>query len=927
VDSAGDVYVAFLSNGVVFESSRSLQDFGDVNLAATSASIALPFTFDSPGTLGSTAVLTQGTAGLDFANNGTGTCAANTSYMTGQTCTVNVAFTPQFAGTRFGAAVLKNTSGAVIATGYVQGTGVGPQVDFLPGRQSTIATAPGWTYGVAVDAKGNVFFADNHNGIIYSASPSGGSYSLSTIPTSSLSGPYGLTVDGSGSLYIVDTGNYRVLKETPSAGSYMESTIASFPANGGTAPTGVAVDGSGNVFIVNAVGTLYKETLTAGSYSQSTIPTGVSSAAGVAVDGGGNVFVAINSTNGEILKETPSAGGYVQSVIAVPSGGVPSGVSVDAVGNLYVNYTVTGAPSQLFKETPSAGGYVQTTIPITGLDQPFGVTVDALGNVYIADSAHQRILKLDFADPPNLTFASTAVGSISSDSPQAVTVENIGNADLSFPIPSTGNNPSVATDFTLNSSGDSACPLVGGGSPEPGALAGAASCELSISFTPAVAGTVSGSLVLTDNNLNAAAPGYAAQSIELSGTGTAATPIITWAPPAAITYGTALSTSQLNATASVAGTFTFNPALGTVPPAGTDTLTVTFTPTDSTDYTTASASVSLTVGKATPMITWPTPAPITYGTALSAMQLNATANVPGTLAYSPALGAVVPAGSQILSVVFTPTDTNDYYTASKTVPLTVNKAILIITWHAPAPITYGAALSATQLNATAGVAGTFTYSPALGTVPPAGTDTLTVTFTPTDSTDYTTASASVSLTVGKATPMITWPTPAPITYGTALSATQLNASANVPGSFAYNPAAGTIPPAGTDTLTVTFTPADTKDYATVTASVSLTVSKPTPSFTLSALSASLSVAQNSSGSSTISVTDVGGFTGSVKLSASGMPSGVTASFGTNPTAKTSVLTLKASAKAATGAVSITITGTSGSLTRTTSIALTVVSHK
>jgi streptogramin lyase len=775
VDSAGDVYVAFLSNGVVFESSRSLQDFGDVNLAATSASIALPFTFDSPGTLGSTAVLTQGTAGLDFANNGTGTCAANTSYMTGQTCTVNVAFTPQFAGTRFGAAVLKNTSGAVIATGYVQGTGVGPQVDFLPGRQSTIATAPGWTYGVAVDAKGNVFFADNHNGIIYSASPSGGSYSLSTIPTSSLSGPYGLTVDGSGSLYIVDTGNYRVLKETPSAGSYMESTIASFPANGGTAPTGVAVDGSGNVFIVNAVGTLYKETLTAGSYSQSTIPTGVSSAAGVAVDGGGNVFVAINSTNGEILKETPSAGGYVQSVIAVPSGGVPSGVSVDAVGNLYVNYTVTGAPSQLLKETPSAGGYVQTTIPITGLDQPFGVTVDALGNVYIADSAHQRILKLDFADPPNLTFASTAVGSISSDSPQAVTVENIGNADLSFPIPSTGNNPSVATDFTLNSSGDSACPLVGGGSPEPGALAGAASCELSISFTPAVAGTVSGSLVLTDNNLNAAAPGYAAQSIELSGTGTAATPIITWAPPAAITYGTALSTSQLNATASVAGTFTFNPALGTVPPAGTDTLTVTFTPTDSTDYTTASASVSLTVGKATPMITWPTPAPITYGT--------------------------------------------------------------------------------------------------------------------------------------------------------ALSATQLNASANVPGSFAYNPAAGTIPPAGTDTLTVTFTPADTKDYATVTASVSLTVSKPTPSFTLSALSASLSVAQNSSGSSTISVTDVGGFTGSVKLSASGMPSGVTASFGTNPTAKTSVLTLKASAKAATGAVSITITGTSGSLTRTTSIALTVVSHK
>ena len=72
----------------------------------------------------------------------------------------------------------------------------------------------------------------------------------------------------------------------------------------------------------------------------------------------------------------------------------------------------------------------------------------------------------------------------------------------------------------------------------------------------------------------------------------------------------------------------------------------------------------------------------------------------------------------------------------------------------------------------------------------AGSQTLSVTFTPTDTTDYTTATATVTLTVNKATPTITWATPAAITYGTALSATQLDASSTVAGTFAYTPAVG-----------------------------------------------------------------------------------------------------------------------------------------
>ena len=63
------------------------------------------------------------------------------------------------------------------------------------------------------------------------------------------------------------------------------------------------------------------------------------------------------------------------------------------------------------------------------------------------------------------------------------------------------------------------------------------------------------------------------------------------------------------------------------------------------------------------------------------------------------------------------------------------------------------------------------------------------------------------------TPSIMWTTPSAIPYGTALSNTQLNATANVPGTFAYSPAAGTTLNAGAQTLTATFTPADTNTYS------------------------------------------------------------------------------------------------------------------
>jgi hypothetical protein len=65
----------------------------------------------------------------------------NTAFSVGQTCTFNVTFTPKFAETRNGALVLYDTNGNVIATGYLHGSDVGPQINFLPNAESTVASS------------------------------------------------------------------------------------------------------------------------------------------------------------------------------------------------------------------------------------------------------------------------------------------------------------------------------------------------------------------------------------------------------------------------------------------------------------------------------------------------------------------------------------------------------------------------------------------------------------------------------------------------------------------------------------------------------------------------------------------------------------------------------------------------------------------
>jgi len=472
-----------------------------------------------------------------------------------------------------------------------------------------------------------------------------------------------------------------------------------------------------------------------------------------------------------------------------------------------------------------------------------------------------------------------------------------------------------------------------------GAVSGAATFTTTATTTSTV-----GTYTITPALGTLSAANYAFTFANGTLTVTQATPVVTWANPADLTYGTALGAAQLDATATasgntVPGTFSYTlsdgttPALGAVLSVGQNqTIEVTFTPTDTTDYTNVTTQVgvnvmaatltvraddatkaygdanpvftdtisgfvngdgagvvsgtasltttattaspagdypitaalgtlsaanysfafsngTLTVTVASPVISWADPGDITYGTALGATQLDATASVPGTFSYTladgktAALGAVLAAGqNQTLEVTFTPTDTNDYATITGQVTVNVDPAMLTVKandasriYGAPNPafsdtitgfvngdsgsVVSGIASLTTSTTA-ASVVGSYPITAALGTLSAA---------------NYTFAFQSGTLTVRQAMPVLTWSDPADISYGTALGATQLDATAAVsgnavPGTFSYTladdrtSAAGAVLDAGQNqTLNVTFTPTDAADYMTVTAQVEINV--------------------------------------------------------------------------------------------------------
>jgi uncharacterized protein (TIGR03437 family) len=341
--------------------------------------------------------------------------------------------------------VRKVSPGGIIST--VAGNGnAGFSGDGGPATSASL----NFPQGVAVDAAGNLFIADSQNDRVRKVSPGGiistvagnGSQGFSgdggPATSASLNQPFGVAVDAVGNPFIADTANSRVRKVSPGG---IISTVAGngtsgFSGDGGPAtsaslycPFGVAVDAAGNLFIADTYnyrvrkvspGGIISTVAGNGSLGFFSGDGGPATSAslnwpyGVAVDAAGNLFIA-DYNNYRVRKVSPGGiistvagnGAYKFSGDGGPATSAPlshpSGVAVDAAGNLFIADTYNNRVREV-----TAGGIISTVAgngsqgfsgdggPATSasLNQPFGVAVDAVGNPFIADTANSRVRKV-----------------------------------------------------------------------------------------------------------------------------------------------------------------------------------------------------------------------------------------------------------------------------------------------------------------------------------------------------------------------------------------------------------------------------------------------------------------------------------------------------------------------------------------------------
>jgi len=228
--------------------------------------------------------------------------------------------------------------------------------------------------GVAVDAAGNVYVADNGNNAIKVIAAATGT--TTTIGTG-INSPIGVAVDAAGNVYVANNGENTVRKIP--AGNGPTVIIAS----GFTNIQGVAVDGQGNVyasdFAVNNV-----TEIPVGGGTPFSIGSGITSPAGISADAAGNVYV-IGFDNSEVFK---IAAGTRTTNPLTSYGNQPIGLAVDVSGNIFVS-----SPS--FNQVLEVTGVGLNTVTIgSGFNGPYGLAVDGAGNLYVGDSGNNAVKKI-----------------------------------------------------------------------------------------------------------------------------------------------------------------------------------------------------------------------------------------------------------------------------------------------------------------------------------------------------------------------------------------------------------------------------------------------------------------------------------------------------------------------------------------------------
>jgi trimeric autotransporter adhesin len=443
-----------------------------------------------------------------------------------------------FAGNVYVASFYSNTISKIDTSGnitVIAGTGAGGLSGV--GGPATSATFDRPS-DVVVDPTGNVYFAaetaeqvlriDATTQILTSVAGNGTEgYSGDNGPATqaSLNRPEGIALDLQGNLYIEDQDNNLIRKVDTSG---IITTVAGNPATIGQGSPAYSGD-DGPATQANLA------LCCAGVYA---------SYDSITVDPAGNLF--IGDSGHHVVREV-TTDGIIHTVAGNNAlgagyggdGGLatsaqlnwPMGVAVDPAGDLYIadfsnnrirkvdaaTQTIITVAGNGASSSPDGG--LATQVSLNG---PQKVALDGNGNLYVADTKNNLVRKTDVSNP-TLTFATpTAVGSTdTTDGPLGVIVSNIGNATLTLPPPSTESNASVSAGFSFFIGNSGPCPFEGPSS-SAGTLGQGSSCGLTVEFEPVSVGSITGSLVLTDNSLNVASP-YATQTISLIGTAVAAT--------------------------------------------------------------------------------------------------------------------------------------------------------------------------------------------------------------------------------------------------------------------------------------------------------------------------------------------------------------------------------------------------------------------
>jgi sugar lactone lactonase YvrE len=186
----------------IYQQIPGSANFGSIAVGS-SGSATVNFQFNAATTVASISVASGG----GFSNAGTGTCTAK-AYAAGSSCTVNVSFAPGTPSAASGSVVLADASNNVLATAYLQGTGLGAGIAMDPGSVSSVGSGFGAPASIAVTSKGEYIADTNKNAVLFFATPSSAAVSYG----SGLSKPAGVAVDGAGNLIIADTGNNRIVE-------------------------------------------------------------------------------------------------------------------------------------------------------------------------------------------------------------------------------------------------------------------------------------------------------------------------------------------------------------------------------------------------------------------------------------------------------------------------------------------------------------------------------------------------------------------------------------------------------------------------------------------------------------------------------------------------------------------------------------------